>query len=484
MKFASLLFLAFAALLAGCSRKPATGPVTVSVIGEAPAIVDPSRTPPSPASAVLLSETAQGLVSFDAAGEIKPGLGERWIIFDEGLDYTFRVASDSGISAEQTARLLRRMTDPNGNNALRSVLGAIEEIVAVTPEVVEIRLRSPRPNLLQLLAQPDMALIRNGKGTGPMRILSHDAGSMLLRPIQDDDAEGPQASAIRQGERDVRLFGETAKLAIERFTAGRSALVLGGTFDDLAMARFANPPAAVLRFDPVVGLFGLQFVEKQGFVGPPEIRRALAMAIDRDRILASFAVKEWKPAVALVPASIADLPAPATPDWAGAPIEQRRTSAARTIANWVKQQGSPPPLRVALPGGPGSAQLFGLLAQDWAAIGVHAVRVPMGADADLRLVDAIAPSDIASWYLRRFTCRLSAVCSEAADQSLNGARLVATLAERTALLADADRRLAEAVPFIPLAMPLRWALVSPTLDGFRTNVRGAHPLTELRAPAR
>jgi peptide/nickel transport system substrate-binding protein len=376
------------------------------------------------------------------------------------------------------------MTDPNGANALRWVLGAIEEIVAVTPEVVEIRLRSPRPNLLQLLAQPDMALIRNGKGTGPMRIVSRDAGSVLLRPIQDDDAEGPQANAIRRGERDVRMFGEPARLAIERFTAGRSALVLGGTFDDLSMARFANPPAAVLRFDPVVGLFGLQFVEKQGSVALPEMRQALSMAIDRDRIAAAFATKAWKPAVSLVPASIADLPAPAVPEWAALPIEQRRTSAARIVAKWARQEGTAPLLRVALPAGPGSAQLFDLLAQDWAAVGVHAMRVPMLADADLRLVDAVAPADIASWYLRRFTCKLSAVCSEAADQSLNGARLVATLAERTALLADADKRLAQIVPFIPLAMPLRWALVSQTLDGFKTNIRGAHPLTELRAPAR
>jgi len=31
-------------------------------------------------------------------------------------------------------------------------------------------------------------------------------------------------------------------------------------------------------------------------------------------------------------------------------------------------------------------------------------------------------------------------------------------------------------------MPLRWALVSPVLDGFRTNARGAHPLDELKTP--
>ncbi|WP_157217293.1 ABC transporter substrate-binding protein [Flavisphingomonas formosensis] len=483
MRFA-LLLTALAVLVTGCSRKAADGPITVSAIGEAPDLVDPSRKTPNPASAILLSATAQGLVAFDAAGEVKPALGERWIIFDDGLDYTFRIAAGSGIGAEQAARLLRRMINPRSNNGLRPVLGAIEEIVAVTPEVVEIRLRSPRPNLLQLLAQPDMALIFDGKGTGPMRILSRDAGSALLRPLLDEDADDPATRAIRRGERDVRLIGEAANNAVRRFVTGRSALVLGGSFTDLQTARNANPPADALRFDPVIGLFGLQFVEKQGFLAAPENRRALSMALDRDRIVSAFAVKGWRASTTLVPAGIADLPAPTAPDWAGASIGDRRTAAAHDIAMWTKQQGAAPTLRIALPAGPGAMQLFRMIRDDWAAIGVHVAYVAMDADADLRLIDAVAPADVGSWYLRRFTCKLSAVCSETADQSLDGARLVATLAERSALLVDAEKRLSDAVPFIPIAMPLRWALVSPALDGFRTNARGVHPLDELRTPRR
>jgi hypothetical protein len=45
-------------------------------------------------------------------------------------------------------------------------MGAIAEIVAMTDRVIEIRLRSPRPNFLQLLAQPEMGIIRAGQGTG------------------------------------------------------------------------------------------------------------------------------------------------------------------------------------------------------------------------------------------------------------------------------------------------------------------------------
>ena len=39
----------------------------------------------------------------------------------------------------------------------------------MTDRVIEIRLSAPRPNLLQLLAQPEFALSREGLGTGPFQ---------------------------------------------------------------------------------------------------------------------------------------------------------------------------------------------------------------------------------------------------------------------------------------------------------------------------
>ena len=45
----------------------------------------------------------------------------------------------------------------------------------MTDRVLEIRLRAPRPNLLQLLAQPEFALVRNGQGSGPFAIAGQAA---------------------------------------------------------------------------------------------------------------------------------------------------------------------------------------------------------------------------------------------------------------------------------------------------------------------
>jgi peptide/nickel transport system substrate-binding protein len=115
---------------------------------------------------------------------------------------------------------------------------------------------------------------------------------------------------------------------------------------------------------------------------------------------------------------------------------------------------------------------------------VEAVRVAATAPADLRLIDEVAPVTLASWYLRHFACEASRVCDPAADELLAAARIAPTQLNRRALLATADRVITDAAPFIPLAAPVRWSLVSPRLTGFRPNRFGRHPAGELirRAP--
>jgi ABC-type oligopeptide transport system substrate-binding subunit len=75
------------------------------------------------------------------------------------------------------------------------------------------------------------------------------------------------------------------------------------------------------------------------------------------------------------------------------------------------------------------------------------------------------------------------VCDPAADQLLAAARVAPDRVSRRNLLAAADRIITDAAPFIPLAAPVRWSLVSPRLTGFRPNRFGRHPAGELVRPA-
>ena len=90
-RFLRLALLAPALLLSGC-EDPETGPIRVSAIGAPPQLLNPNLRFLDPPAAFLVETVAEGLVRFDAAGEIEPALAERWIVSNDGLRYTFRLA--------------------------------------------------------------------------------------------------------------------------------------------------------------------------------------------------------------------------------------------------------------------------------------------------------------------------------------------------------------------------------------------------------
>jgi oligopeptide transport system substrate-binding protein len=472
-----LVPLGFAAalLLAGCGGEE-SGPIAISAIGASPRILNPDREPIDPPSAVQLEASAQGLVRFDSGGEIEPALAQRWIVSDDGVRYIFRLrkATWSGggrVTSEQVVARIRAAAAPASRNPLQPILGAIDEIVAM-PEVIEISLKSPRPNFLQLLAQPEMAIARGSQGSGPYRSEPQDDGSVRLSLPEDDgdDSTTPAPPLL--------LRGEPAVAAVARFGERRADLVLGGTLADLPLARAAGTPAAQLRFDPAAGLFGLAFTAAEGPFARLEIRQALAMAIDRPALAAALNVPGLQERRSLLPPGVEGLSPVSAPAWIRDPLPARRARATALLRD-AAGEGGRLKVRVALPGGPGFRLLFAHLRRDWAAVGVEAVRVPADAPADLRLIDEVAPAGLASWYLRHFTCGTGRICDPAADEMMAAARIAPDAASRRGLLANADRILAGLGSFIPLTAPVRWSLVAPRLTGFRPNAFGRHPIGEL-----
>ncbi len=468
--------LAAAAMMtsAGCTD-PDTGPVVVSAIGGPPALVNPNLKPVDSPTAFLLAASAQGLVRFDPGGQIEPALAQSWTVTDDGLSYIFRIGriewSDGRpVTTEQVAERLRAAGSRASRNELKPLLGAIQEIRPMTERVIEIRLKAPRPHFLQLLAQPEMAILRNGEGTGPY-VATDVGGAVRLRPRPRDDQEEEDGGAAAASE--IVLRGEPAAMSVARFQRELAALVLGGTAGDLPIARAAKPAAAALRFDPVAGFFGLVFNRPTGWLEQAEARAALSMAIDRDAIAAAIAVPDLTPRISLLPTGIAELPVPSQPLWASQALSTRRSAAAAIIGG-LPDTDEPRTVRVAMPDLPGYRLIFAHLRRDWRTIGVEALRVGPGERADLTLIDEVAPADMATWYLRHFTCEARRICSSEADEALAAARATLVMDERQQLLANADRLLMEAVPFISLTAPVRWSLVSPRLTGFRPNGFGRH----------
>lgn len=471
-----LLMVALALVTSGCRKQP-EGAVKVVVIGGEPKLVDPAKGPLTLPQEVLLQNVAQGLVRFDAAGNIVPGLAERWNVSDDGLSYIFRIASTHWadgrkITADQIAKLLERQLSSRGKNGLKDSLGAIDDIVAMTDRVIEVRLLAPRPNLLSLLAQPELAIVRNGRGTGPFTTSPAGGGLRLTREIVSADEE----SSVRE---EVLLAGTpTAATAVLNFAAARSDLVLGGTFADLPYAEHANLPRNSLRFDPASGLFGLIPLSAGGPFDKPEVRRLLSQAIDRDAFVTALAVPGLAPRATLLEPGLDGMPPPVAPPWFGT-AKVDRLAGLQAEINQLFSKAEKPAIRIALPQGPGADLLFQLLARDWGALGFKIERAEPGADADFALLDRVAPSSSPAWFVRRFRCAVAPVCDSDADDLMDAAREIPVPAQRYALLAQAAGKIDETQLFIPIAAPVRWSLVSRRIDGFAGNRFARHTLTDL-----
>ncbi len=473
--------VAMAAGLASCSDKN-EGSVSVAVIGDEAAL---RETAPnlSPTARLLRAATFEGLVGFDAQGRVVPALADRWIVTDDGRSYIFRMRDGSWpdgspLTAESVRAQLKRALAQLQGNQLASDLADVAEIRAMAGRVIEIRLTSPVPDLLTLLAQPELALSVKGRGTGPMT-MQRDGANLTLTLIPPERLGLPAEPLFAERARKVQVQLANAKTAVDQFNAGEVDLVLGGGMDSLPLAGASGLLRGNVRLDPVIGLFGLAVENSDGFLSNPANREALAMAIDRDALTNAFNIRGWQPTTRVVSPDVEDDAGLVGERWAGLTQEQRQSTALSRVNAW-KSGGKPlAPLRLAMPSGPGSQVVLERLKADFAAIGLTLKPVPETAPADLRLIDSVARYGRATWFLNRLSCDATPVCSTEGDARVSEARIAPDEQQRARLLAEAEGLITASNGFIPLARPLRWSLVRTRLTGFAPNPWGWHPLPPL-----
>lgn len=484
-RFLTIATVAAAIAMSGCG-KDSDGVTRVGTIGPDPKLVETVTAPLTPGEALVRANMAQGLVGLDERGQVVPGLAESWNVSDDGLSYIFRLQTGEWpdgrkIRADDVARILSRQLRPASTNPLKDTLGAVSEVVAMTDRVIEIRLSAPRPNLLQLLAQPELGLVRASVGTGPFKPPTPEQLAAAKEQIDEKklfityriripDAADPVEM--------VQIEGGDAKALVAAFTNGDLDLVLGGTVGDLPYAMRAKVPRGALRFDPVAGLFGLAPTKRNEMLQDEEMRRLLSRAIDRQALVAGLNIDGLTSRATLLQAGLEGMGQPEQPEWLTQPMGERR---AALVADSQRMLGDTerPTLRLAVPAGPGGDFLFGRLRYDWAYLGIKVERAPSAASADLVWIDEVAPSSSPAWFLRRFRCGVAPICVEDAEELLASARAAPIAAQRAALFLEAARLMDDAQLFIPVAAPVRWSLVSGRAPGFAENPFARHTLVGL-----
>lgn len=489
-----ILAPALALFSAACSNGEDLGPMRVDMIGEATEFTRPIAALPSPSDELLLEATAQGLVRLDGEGQVEPALAQRWIVLDEGQTYIFRLNAitwDDGtaVTAGQIAQQLRNASRSGSRNRLARLLSDVEAVQAVTPQIIEINLSRPRLDFLQLLAAPDLAIFVEGRGLGPYTLtddpaVGDETWTLAPRrePPEEVDGEVVEAPPITP-EETVQLQFHSAPVAVARFDTGLADIVFGGDWTTLLYADAINPNSNRLRIDPVDGLFGLAIVEQGAFLAVPQNREILSLAIDRGQLAGYFGGNRAEARLEIIPSDVEGLSDPVGPPWANSTMALRRTFARESIADWRADNGDIEPLRVALPESAGSRVVFAVLRTNWAAVGIPTVRVAWEEDADLRLIDRVAATESANWYLEQFRCSRGLPCSDAYTQKLAEIQGAPSERVRSIRIAEAATELQRITPFIPLLRPIRWSLVSQRITGFSVNRFARHPLDTLAPPS-
>ncbi|QMW22907.1 ABC transporter substrate-binding protein [Sandaracinobacteroides saxicola] len=473
-----VLLLALALPLAGCGNG-----------NDGRALRVDSSVDPTP---LVAQSTRLGLTALDGEGQVVPGLAQSWRVSDDGLSIVFRlrrasfangmpVTAAQAVAAVQAARTRRA-------HPFFGLLAGVTAISAPLDDVIEMRLTTPQPELLALLAAPELAVLppaRNPPALGPFMPAGDEAGVITL-------GRNPRFHATADVPLDrVTLRRLDATAAIAGFARGESDLVLGGLGPGINDAR-TSPAAAGLRLEPARATAMLLVNMTGGPLKDLRVRRALSLAIDRQTLgSALFGSAAARPVYGLAPEGLASFPETFVPDWAGAPLVARQEDARRLLSEAGFGAERPLALTVAIPDDALSRAMAARIGNDLAAIGVtlsadirdpafHASTLARGGYA-LALTVREAPTDSPLALLLPLRCGANpaGVCLKEADRLLAQSWRAASLSARAGHYAQAERLWAEDGAVIGLVTPLRWALVSPRVAGWVDNAAGAHPLAKL-----
>lgn len=477
-----LAALALAPLLGACSGADDEDGLPVVVIGEPESIFAEGLRLSSGAQMVR-DATSSGIVALNAEGEVVPALGESWIVTEDGRSFIFRLRQvtwpdGEPLTAEHArASLMRTIAELRGTS-LGLDLRKVEEIRAMTSRVIEIRLTGPMPEFLQLLAQPELAITREGESIGPMR-LEREGDTAILRPTPHEAIGLPELEEGEPGRR-IRLRALPAEQANEAFSQGEAAALLDGTIFTLPLADTGPLSRGTVRLDPALGLFGMIVTNDEGFLAEAENREALSMAIDRAALLEQFSVGGWQATTRIVPPGVAREPGLQPERWPELSLDERRERARARSTEWSRATGQRAQVRLWLPDGPGADRLADALALDFATIGVELRRVQVEEAADLVMIDRLARYPSARWFLNQFNCALlPGPCSPDADELVARSLVAGGADAADNLLIEAEGALLAQEVYIPLGAPVRWSLVRSGLEGFSENPWARHPLYAL-----
>jgi len=297
------------ALLAACdghnARRP--GVLRIGLEGN-PTNLDP-RLATDAYSTRIVPLVYEGLLRQRRDGGVEPALAESYSQPDERtyrfvLRENVRWHDGQPLRSADVAATFRYLADPANGCPSQDTYQRIAEIRTPDERTVELVLAEPFAPFLDKMVRPlvpahrqdPAALEAEPVGTGPYRLASFERGRMITLTANPDYWRGAPAIATLEF---VVLANDTSRLL--RLKKG-----------DIDLVQNAVPPYAVRFFEEMDGYvvrretginysyLGFNLTDKKGLVSDVRVRRAIAHAIDRERIIKALLFGMARPATGLI----------------------------------------------------------------------------------------------------------------------------------------------------------------------------------------
>ena len=466
------------------------------------------------AAMTILRDCYEGLVSMAPDGSSIPGAAESWSTSADGRTYTFTIRKNARWSngdpvvAEDFAFAFRRLVDPKTASQYALMLEPVVNAVDIVagrqpPDTLGVSALDDATLVVQLaeLSSYFLAMLSHPSTFPVNRRTLAARGQDFARPgfavtngafVPVDWQIGSHILAVRNRHywndaatrlASVRYMHVADPMTeLTRFRAGD--LDMTYTIPPGEMPRLERELPGQLHVAPHVGVYYYGYaLDLPPFRDSRALRRALAMAIDREVLTAQVLGDGERPAYSWVPPGVAGYE-PQTFAWAALSNESRVAEARRLYAEAGYSKTHPLVVELRTSKSP---------VHDRIALAVTAMwREVLGAEVSFRSEDfrvlkqAIDARETAlfraSWigdyndaysFLQvlkgGFGINLPRYRNDAYDQALAEASRTSG-DERTRYLAMAERQLLDDVPLIPLYFYVSKHLVAPRVQGFYANV--------------
>jgi oligopeptide transport system substrate-binding protein len=485
-------------------------------IGNDPDSLDPHKAIGT-SSSILIYDLFEGLVSVDARGELAPGAASEWKVDATQKVYTFtlrpnlRWSDGTPLAAADFEYSLRRLMLPETAARYASFLYPIRNARAVntgraSPETLGVRaidartlrieLESPAPQLPELLtsvgavAVPRHAIEKYGREwTRPGRIVSNGAYVLvevspqtLIRARRNPNYHSSGSVAIDEV---VYYPVEDEGTSFKRFQAGELDIAIKFPIDRIEQIR--RQYAAELRTAPSLGTTLLVLNHRKAPFGDARVRRALALALDRNVLTDRILRKTALPAYTLVPAGVSRYQHP-VPDYVRASLASRQAEARELLAAAGYGPGKPLKFTMQYFTEARTRTLAVAMVSMWRAVGVNCelVNKDLGSvissvragNYEVSLYAWFSSFDDPSTFLDIVTTKtrgsFTGYSNPAFDAAFAAANALPVAAERQTALARAEALTLADTPVIPLFTNINQRLVARRVSGWQDNPRGAN----------